>query len=110
MRRDSTETDEGGVDWDSDPGGGQLDGSRFQVVEIAVRRPFRYAVPDGTGAIRDVFRSRWSAEHAARMLAPGAGYGPHAVLGARVSPPCASLGDEYGSGPCAANHVLSGEA
>ena len=68
--------------------------------------PFRYAVLDSTGAVRDAFRSQSSAEHAARMLAFGAGYDPHAALGARVFPLCAPTKGEYTPEAHSANLAL----
>lgn len=85
-RHPTNNPDESAIDQDRDPGGSQLVGVAFEVVDTAPRGPFRFAVLDSTGAVRDVFRSRRSAEHAARMLALGAGYDRHAVPGARVFP------------------------
>ena len=62
------------------------DGPRFHAVYVAGKGPFRYAVLDSWGVVRGLFRGRHPAEHAARMLALGAGYDPQAVLGTRVLP------------------------
>lgn len=85
-KQQSPRTDDSGVDAHRDHGGGKQTGAPFHVVDVGRRGPFRYAVHDSTGVVRDAFRSRRSAEHAARMLGLGAGYDPHAVLGARVFP------------------------
>ena len=103
-RHPTNNPDESAIDQDRDPGRSQLVGATFEVVDTAPRGPFRFAVLDSTGAVRDVFRSRRSAEHAARMLGLGAGYDRHAVLGARVFPVSAPAPADCALGAQSANH------
>lgn len=110
MRQDSIETDEVGIDWNSDPSGSQWDDPRFHAVYVAGKGPFRDAVLDSSGVVRGLFRGRHPAEHAARMLALGGGYDPHAVLGTRFLPLSAPPRGECGSRSSSASRVFAGEA
>ncbi len=82
----------------------------FRVSPLTGRGPFRFAVLDSRGELRDAFRSQRSAEHAARMLALGAGYDRHAVLGARVRPLSDPSRVRDASEPPAAVRIRSGSA
>jgi hypothetical protein len=106
-RRKSPVADDKGADWDRDAASREHGGTRFHVVCMAGRGPFRYAVLDSMGGVRDRFRGRRSVEHAARMLALGAGYDPHALVGARVVPILTPPHGEHPSEADPADYVLS---